>query len=59
MSLSKSKCWYSSNCLHFKKCAVPLKKVKARTVAYLPWQLGWHDRKVLGREVPVCYCPVN
>ncbi len=25
MSLSKSKCWYSNNCLHFLKCAVPLK----------------------------------
>ncbi len=24
MSLSKSKCWYSNNCLHFLKCAVPI-----------------------------------
>ncbi len=24
MSLSKRKCWYSSNCLPFLKCAVPL-----------------------------------
>jgi hypothetical protein len=24
MSLSKSKCWYSRNCLHFLKRAVPL-----------------------------------
>jgi hypothetical protein len=24
MSLSKSKCWYSNNCLHFLKHAVPL-----------------------------------
>jgi hypothetical protein len=24
MSLSKSKCWYSNNCLHFLKRAVPL-----------------------------------
>ncbi len=24
MFLSKSKCWYSNNCLHFLKCAVPL-----------------------------------
>jgi hypothetical protein len=24
MFLSKSKCWYSSNCLHCLKCAVPL-----------------------------------
>jgi hypothetical protein len=23
MSLSKSKCWYSNNCLHFLKCGVP------------------------------------
>ena len=25
MSLRKSKIWYSNNCLHFSKCAVPLK----------------------------------
>ncbi len=25
MSLSKSKCWYSNNSLHFLKCAVPLR----------------------------------
>jgi hypothetical protein len=24
MSLSKSKCMYSNNCLHFLNCAVPL-----------------------------------
>ncbi len=24
MSLSKSKCWYSNNCLQFLKCAVTL-----------------------------------
>ncbi len=24
MSLSKSKCWYSNNCLHFLMCSVPL-----------------------------------
>ncbi len=24
MSLSKSKCWYSNNCLHFIMCALPL-----------------------------------
>ncbi len=24
MSLSKSKCWYSNNCLHLLKCTVPL-----------------------------------
>jgi hypothetical protein len=24
MSLSKSKCWYSNNCLHFQNCAVSL-----------------------------------
>ncbi len=23
MSLSKSKCWYTNNCLHFLKCVVP------------------------------------
>ncbi len=31
MYLSKSKCWYSNNCLHFLKCAVPLKLI------YLLW----------------------
>jgi hypothetical protein len=30
MSLSKSKCWYSNNFLHFLKCTVPLKLNKAR-----------------------------
>jgi hypothetical protein len=25
MSLIKSKCWYSNKCLHFSKCALPLK----------------------------------
>ncbi len=32
MSLSKSKCWYSYNCLHFLKRAVPLKKDKSVTI---------------------------
>ncbi len=27
MSLSKSKCWYSNNCLHFVKRTVPLKAI--------------------------------
>jgi hypothetical protein len=27
MPLSKSKCWYSNNCLHFSKRAVPLSVV--------------------------------
>jgi hypothetical protein len=27
MSLRKSKCWYSNNCLHFLKCAVPFNRV--------------------------------
>jgi hypothetical protein len=31
MSLSMSKCWYSNNCLHFLKHAVPLGD----------WNLGW------------------
>ncbi len=26
MSQSKSKCWYSNNCLHFLKCTVPLQR---------------------------------
>jgi hypothetical protein len=30
MSLSKCKCWYSNtnNCLHFLKCAVPLRAIR-------------------------------
>ena len=28
MSLSKSKCWYSNNCLHFSKRTVPLRDTK-------------------------------
>ncbi len=28
MSLSKSKCWYSNDCLHFLKCAVSLELTK-------------------------------
>jgi hypothetical protein len=37
MSLSKSICWYSNNCLHFLKCAVPLVEI---------YQLG--ELKVIG-----------
>jgi hypothetical protein len=29
ISLSKSKCWYSNNCLHFLKRAVPLSAKKS------------------------------
>ncbi len=28
MSLNKSKFWYSNNCLHFLKCAVPFESPK-------------------------------
>ncbi len=35
MSLSKSKCWYSNNSLHFLKCAVPLQVVSSKTSSYL------------------------
>ncbi len=31
MSLSKSKCWCSNDCLHFLKCAVPLYMLKVFT----------------------------
>ena len=27
MYLSKCKCWYSNNCLHFLKCAVPFREI--------------------------------
>ncbi len=30
MSLSMSKCWYSNNCLHFLKCAVPFSNVTCK-----------------------------
>jgi hypothetical protein len=33
VSLSKSKCWYSNNCLHFLKRAVPLAIVASMAVA--------------------------
>jgi hypothetical protein len=41
MSLSKSKCWYSKNSLHFLKCAVPFLKIipLARAV----WQHNEHN----------------
>jgi hypothetical protein len=35
MSLSKGKCWYSNNCLHFLKCAVPLSMARDRNIAHL------------------------
>ncbi len=38
MSLSKSKCWYSNNCLHFLKCAVPLPG-------------NWHEMAVNYRDI--------
>jgi hypothetical protein len=31
MSLSQSKCWYSNNCLHFLKHAVPLEPTEGST----------------------------
>jgi hypothetical protein len=33
MSLSKSKCWYSNNCLNFLKCADPLARCGATDTA--------------------------
>ncbi len=35
MSLSKSKCWYSNNCLHFLKHAVPLTQENSKLTALL------------------------
>jgi len=35
MSLSESKCWYSNNCLHFFKCAVPLIILKEKNTTTL------------------------
>ncbi len=40
MSLSKSKCWYSNNCLHFIKLAVPQNKDKFK----YRWQL-WKGKE--------------
>ncbi len=60
MSLSKSKCWYSNNCLHFLKCAVTsdvydetvyITNVKERLVGRSPKlkegasQLHWQKRQ--------------
>ncbi len=36
MSLSKSKCWYSTNCLHFLKHADPLDLNEADTLKSSP-----------------------
>ncbi len=38
MSLSKSKCLYSNNSLHFLMRAVPLDKVLLYTVNYIPYE---------------------
>ncbi len=38
MSLSKSQCWYSNNCLHFWKCAVLLNE--GESAASFCWQLA-------------------
>jgi hypothetical protein len=38
MSLSKSKCWYSNNCLQFLKHAVPsLQMLKKKLLTILDW----------------------
>ncbi len=44
ISLSKSKCWYSNNCLHFLKRVIPL-------WLYLPWPLGRENNIGIN---PVC-----
>ncbi len=49
MSLSKSKCWYSNNCLHFLKCAVPLYH-SGRTIDIESLQ---------NRLLMVCYVPAT
>ncbi len=48
MSLSKSKCWYSDNCLHFLKCAVPLVALVGGRLAGQKWHyLGASKAKEL------------
>ncbi len=49
MSLSKSKCWHSNNCLHFLKCAVPLYR-SGRTIDIESLQ---------NRLLMVCYVPAT
>ncbi len=41
MSLSKSKCWYTNNCLHFLKRAVPLIKSIEEIGIQHPGSNGW------------------
>jgi hypothetical protein len=46
MSLSKSKCWYSNNCLHFLKRAVPLSHLNFNCETHYCFCLG-KNRQVL------------
>ncbi len=62
MSLSKGKCWYCNNCLHFLKCAVPLALNDADTLKFssiliysrsgqnIYTEGDWHDGTVIKSE---------
>ncbi len=47
MSLSKSKCWYTNNCLYLLKCAVPLILCKRSFLAFPSFD---KEKKVLRRR---------
>ena len=50
MSLSKNKCWYSNNCLHFLNCAVPMNfkfLFFTRRRCYTRWRRRRRSRLVL------------
>jgi len=55
MSLSKSKCWYSNNCLHFFKCAVTLnEKIQYGAVGDLAFY-----KKRLFSKISFKHCLLN
>ena len=45
MPIRKSKCWYSNNCLHFSKRAVPLKEKCKR------FNLDWSREVVMEANI--------
>jgi hypothetical protein len=60
MSLSKSKCLYSNNCIHFLKRAVPFIKGLLRLVwfteGFYNWNIGWGDHMSLSYEISYPSC---
>jgi len=51
MSLSKSKCWYSNNCLHILKQAVPLGVCQTHwSYAQIIYPVGFASQGVLNED---------